>query len=513
MLNSFTDLFYTSNHKRRSSISQTEDEPNPNQRLPDLRMKIKLAYKLFGALLLTLLMVIGALMLSRYLFARNFKTYIFQVEVERLKNLVPLLQEEYRNNNGWEGIKRNRRYWRRRLWHEIQLPDPSTSSELEKKGGMGHHRPGQKYGGVRIRYLLSDAALNPIIGRPLRRDKPRLVPIPVDGRTVGWLGLTHAEQFPKGPPSEFIQQQYRLYSVLGLVVFFITLFIAVLLTRHLLRPVKRLTEGTRMLARRDFSVRIKETGVDEFGQLAEHFNSMAQTLQTYERMRKQWLGDISHELRTPIAILRGEIEALLDGVRQPTPKHLKSLHTETLRIGKLVDDLHMLSLADSNELTLKMELLSPTDVLDRTIEMFRKRFDRREIRLVENIPELVDICICADQDRLEQVFANILENVCRYVQRRGLLTIGIEMTNDAVLYTFDDSGPGVPEKDLPHLFDRLYRVDTSRKREGGGSGLGLSICKKIVGCHGGSIWAENNVGGGLTIGIRLPQNNNECASS
>jgi two-component system sensor histidine kinase BaeS len=319
-------------------------------------MKIRLAYKLFGALFLTLLVVIGALMLSRFLFARNFKQYIYQVEVERLKNLVPLLEEEYRNSNGWQGIKSNRRYWRRRLWHEIQLHDPALPGEKTKKGVMVHHRSGPENADIKIRYLLSDADLNPIIGKPLRRDKPQLVPISVEGRTVGWLGLTHTKQFPKGPTADFFQQQYRLYSLLGLVVFVITILIAVLLTRHLLRPVKRLTEGTRTLAKRDFSVRIKETGPDEFGQLAQHFNSMAQTLQTYERMRKQWLSDISHELRTPLAILRGEIEALLDGVRQPTQENLKSLHVETLRIGKLVEDLHLLSMADSNELILKMEL-------------------------------------------------------------------------------------------------------------------------------------------------------------
>ena len=177
---------------------------------------------------------------------------------------------------------------------------------------------------------------------------------------------------------------------------------------------------------------------------------------------------------------------------------------ETLRIAALVEDLHLLSLSDSNELSLIMEPLSPQELIDRAVEPFKERFDRRRIRLMEEKREVGSVRISADKDRLGQVFDNILENACRYVQPPGALSIRVEVEDGAVTFTFADTGPGVPAESLPRLFDRLYRVDSSRDRSGGGSGLGLSICKNIVECHGGSIWAENNANGGLTIVVRLP---------
>ena len=465
-------------------------------------MKIKLAYKLFGALFLILLLTVGAAILSRYLFTRNFRDYIHQVELERLNGLVPLLQEAYRDHNGWEDVENDAGYWLRRLRHEHGLPGMPPPGGREKDDRADRHRP--KPFGPRPRYLLSDARLRPIIGSPEPGDKLKLVEIQVDGRTVGWLGLTKSEPFKKGPPAAFVKQQLKLYYLLGGVILAITAVIAILLTRHLLRPVKRLTEGTRALANRDFSTRIEGSGRDEFGLLAENFNSMAETLQTYEGLRKQWLSDISHELRTPLAVLRGEIESLLDGIRPPTMQNLKSLHAETLHIGKLIEDLHLISMADSNDLNLNKQSIAPVDVLQRTVDAFQSRLSQKRIKMDLRYEGYKGARIHGDADRLGQVFANIFENACRYVHPPGMLSVSVDGDDRFIGFSFHDSGPGVPEASLPRLFDRLYRVASSRGRDSGGSGLGLSICKHIIENHGGSIWAENNAQGGLTVGIRLP---------
>ncbi len=465
-------------------------------------MKIKLAYKLFGALFLTLLLMLGALELSRYLFARNFKEYILQVKVERLESLVPLLQEEYRNNDGWSGIENNIHYWRKRLHYELQLPNYQPSEY--RKRGMATKRHRIKHFNSGPRYLLSDVHLRPIIGQPSPGDNLQLVEVQVEGKSVGWLGLTQNKSFKKGPPADFANRQFRLFYILGGMVLIITMIIAVLLTRHLLRPIKRLSEGTQSLANRDFSVRMEGTGRDELGQLAEHFNTMAETLQAYERLRKQWLSDISHELRTPIAILRGEIESLLDGVRRPTRKNLQSLQAETLRIGKLVEDLHVISMADSNELKLNKQSISPVEVLTRTIDLFQASLVEKQIRLDLHCQVFNGVSIRGDADRLGQVFSNVLNNACKYVSPPGVVSVTARAEHRFITICFKDSGPGVPKESLPRLFDRLYRVDTSRGRGHGGSGLGLSICKHIVEYHKGSISAENNTDGGLTIRIRLP---------
>ena len=231
---------------------------------------------------------------------------------------------------------------------------------------------------------------------------------------------------------------------------------------------------------------------------------MAETLENYETMRRQWLTDISHELRTPLAVLRGEIEALQDGVHKPSPSNLASLHAEIIRISKLVEDLHLLSLADADRLPFRTQQVSPVQVLSKTVASYHTRFRQHAIEIDLQIDDSKDIRIKGDANRLEQVFTNIFENACKYVSPGGNLNIAGECRDQSLVLLFADSGPGVPEDALPRLFDRLYRVDPSRNRDSGGSGLGLSICQHIVQSHAGRIWAEKSALGGLAIGIALP---------
>lgn len=352
--------------------------------------------------------------------------------------------------------------------------------------------------------LLMDAHSHPIIGTPGPKDQRQLIVIEVDGQTVGWLGLRPHEPFKSGPPAALFERQARDFYLLGTVVIGFTALIAFIFSRHLLRPIQRLAQGTRELAQRNFTVRIPPTTRDELGRLAENFNAMAATLENFERMRRQWLTDISHELRTPLAVLRGEIEALQDGVRDPSPYNLASLHTEILRISKLVEDLHLLSMADSDKLHLSKQWLSPCDLLEIALGSYRARLTQRGIAVETMLSGLAGIRIKGDADRLGQVFTNILENACKYVQPPGRLEISATANAHEVSFYFEDSGPGVPDEVLPRLFDRLYRVDASRSRDSGGSGLGLSICLQIIEGHGGRIWAQKNTLGGLSIKIALP---------
>jgi two-component system sensor histidine kinase BaeS len=231
---------------------------------------------------------------------------------------------------------------------------------------------------------------------------------------------------------------------------------------------------------------------------------MAQTLENYEKMRLQWLTDISHELRTPLAVLRGEVEALQDGVREPTPAHLASLHTEILGISRLVEDLHLLSMADSDRILMNKQQISACSVLKAVLESYRTRMDQCRITVHTRLDTVQSVRIEGDADRLGQVFSNICENACKYVHSPGRLSISGQADDHVLTFRFQDSGPGVPEEALPRLFDRLFRVDASRSRDSGGSGLGLSICRHIIEKHGGRIWAQRSPRGGLSIGIQLP---------
>lgn len=453
-------------------------------------IRLTITHKLIAVFFLILTTVAGALILSRYIFSYNFHRYINESEVEKLRSLVPLLEAEYRRQETWKTVLAEPDRWADLLNQQANIRNNPPPPD---RGQAGKSTP---------RLLMADSQLQSIIGQPLPEDKRQLVPIEIDHRIVGWLGLKKRRHY--GPPAELLKRQAKHLLVLAGIVLMMTLLIALLFTRHLLKPIRLLIRGTKEITERNFSTRITPTSRDELGQLADNFNVMAQALNNYEQQRRRWLSDISHELRTPLAVLRGEIESLQDGVRQPSKENLASLHAEVLKISKLVDDLHLLSVAESDNLVCKRETVVPFAILAKILEKYRSRLRHCNIEVQENLDEIATRRSKGDADRLAQVFTNILENCCKYIQQPGRLMIRGQVEQENIHLVFVDSGPGVPEESLECLFDRLYRVDTSRNSDTGGSGLGLAICRHIVENHSGDIWAENDPEGGLAIHLLLP---------
>jgi two-component system sensor histidine kinase BaeS len=215
------------------------------------------------------------------------------------------------------------------------------------------------------------------------------------------------------------------------------------------------------------------------------------------------VADISHELRTPLAVLRGEIEALQDGVRQATPEALASLHAEALQLGRLVDDLYQLALSDLGALSYRKEPLELGAELEAAVAAYRAEFRGKGIALAVAGTEAA-VPLVADPERLRQLFANLLENSLRYTDAGGRLEIALRREEGQATVTFSDSAPGVPAADLERLFERLFRVEGSRRRATGGAGLGLAICRNIAEAHGGTITAAPSPLGGVTITVALP---------
>jgi two-component system sensor histidine kinase BaeS len=274
--------------------------------------------------------------------------------------------------------------------------------------------------------------------------------------------------------------------------------------RPLVKPIKEIAAATHSIASGRYATRISSSSSSELGQLARDFNAMALTLEKNEKERRQWVADISHELRTPVAVLQGEIEALLDGIHKITPETIRSLHAETLRLKYLVEDLYQLSLSDLGTLTYQKEYLDPIDVLRDSVESYRTEFDRKHISLTLDVSGNVKTTAFADRERLNQLFLNVLENSLRYTDAGGELRVGAQVDNDFLTIEFQDSEPGVCARDRERLFERFYRVEGSRNRDSGGAGLGLAICKNIVDAHEGMISAHESPLGGLLIRIALP---------
>jgi two-component system sensor histidine kinase BaeS len=482
-------------------------------------MRFKLSYKIFATLILTSLVVVALMVgLIRFYVARNFADYVNRSLLERYSEVADTLAAEYQTHMGWQALKDDPGRWHEILQASLLRKDfdlgnrPLRPPDLENKGfsGRAQDRPSPEPS-RRVQRLARKLALfgadNQHItgGRAMvSYDGYTLQAIAVDGQTVGWLGLYKREHLANPLAVGFLTQQSQMLYIIGGGILLLAAVVAFLLSRHLLTPVDKLTAGTQALMSRRFDTRIEVESKDELGQLAADFNSMAQTLESYEHMRQQWISDIAHELRTPLSILRGEIEALRDGVREVNRDTLDSLYSEARHLSEIVNDLHELSLADTGALSIKKVPIDPAAVLKETLGHFKQGFAENQIKIENSLENQPPITIIGDADRLRQLFSNLVENTLRYADAPGILKIGQECAANRLILFFEDSGPGVPEGALDRLFDRLYRVDRSRSRAQGGSGLGLSICKSIVNALGGEIRATNGNSGGLRIEVELP---------
>jgi len=276
---------------------------------------------------------------------------------------------------------------------------------------------------------------------------------------------------------------------------------ALLLSRAVLRPVRALTSAARGLGEGELARRVPVSGRDEIAELGRAFNRMAHSLQAAEEQQRRLTGDIAHELRTPLANLRGYLEALRDGVVEPTPELLDSLHEEAMLQQRIVDDLRDLALAEAGALTYHRATVDLGDLLEACRTAHRAQADTAGVTLRVDIggPVHVD----ADADRLRQVLGNLVGNALRATEQGGTVTLAAARRGAFAVVEVHDTGKGISADDLPHLFDRFWRADPSRGRTTGGSGLGLSIARQIVTDHGGTIEAHSTVGVGTTFTVML----------
>ena len=349
-----------------------------------------------------------------------------------------------------------------------------------------------------------DANENWVAGpQPNLADSEFRQPIEVDAAIVGWLTTQPIRQLQAMRDVNFLQQQSRAFSMIALLMLLTVAVLAYFLARHLTRPLTNLTQFVQHLASGNYASQLPVQGRDEIADLTTNVNALANALQDSLHARQRWVADISHELRTPLAILQGEIEALRDGVRQPGPKTIESLHTEVLQLGRLVDDLHDLSLSDAGALTYQFR---PTDIgalMARCLSNFTLRFEQHGLSS-QFTDAARPIIVLGDERRLEQLFSNLLENSVRYTDAPGTIKVQLQASADTVVIEIADSAPSVSPPICARLFERFYRPDDARSRASGGSGLGLAIASNIVQAHQGRISAAPSSLGGLAITIELP---------
>jgi len=478
--------------------------------------------KVFLTLLVaSLLAVVGTAAFVRWSVERGLMELLDARESERIDAIADRLVTQRSEDGSWERLRGDKRLWvaallghgermpRGRLGPGRQHLPPWMRRSIEDTGAwppvhvLEHLKARDRPIPLELRLMLLDESGAVIYGRESLLPGARRIPLDLDGRPVGNLALLPGEPLADLPELQFQARQGGRLWVIAAGMVLIAAALAYPLSRRLVRPVQAFQQTAQRLAGGDYEARVQVQGGDEIARLGRDLNALAAALGRNEQARRRWVADISHELRTPIALLRAELEALQDGVRPLERTAVDALHGDVLRLGRLVDDLYELSMTDLGALSYRMEPTDIGEVLEADMETFRPRFAAAGLILSYDDQRPAPVEIQADPGRLSQLFRNLLRNSLQYTDPGGGLEVRLNQEAGRIVLDFQDSHPGVPPEALPRLFDRLYRVDSSRSRDTGGAGLGLAIAKNIVEAHGGTIRAEPSPAGGLWIRVEM----------
>jgi len=312
------------------------------------------------------------------------------------------------------------------------------------------------------------------------------------------------------PEQVFLESIHRSLYWVGGAILIAGLLASYLFAQTITVRLRQLNAAVDVIGSGTYGQQVLVESEDEVGRLAKAFNRMSRSLEDNIQLRKRLLADIAHELRTPLAIIQGNLEGMMDGVVEKNNDQLRSLHEETVYLNRLIKDLRDLSLAEAGQLVLEK---TPTDinaVIVRAIHLLKPLADEKKIDLVMNLQPVPVLLV--DASRINQVLNNLLTNALRYTPNKGTITVSSYITllknQEWVELTVTDSGIGISEEDLPFVFDHFYRSDKSRDKKSGGSGIGLAIVRQLIETHGGVVEAVSRPGKGSSFRLFLPLNDN-----
>ena len=425
----------------------------------------------------------AALVVSRAATA-EIKAHETRAEDQRSEQLQAMLAQEYSRSRGWSGV----------------------NGMLQQVGQLYSQRViVVDFRGI----IVADSALtNSTLGRfmdsPVESERSLVVRGP--SGQVGTM-LINPITLP-GDPAAAVEEsslpsinRFLVWS--GILAGAAGIILTFFLSRRILAPVESLSRAARDLARGDFSQRVDVKSKDEVGELAGAFNSMAQELAAAETVRRNMVTDVAHELRTPLSNLRGYMEAIKDGLVEPDATTIDTMHEEVGVLTRLIEDLQELALAESGQLALDFQPCDLADLSRREVAAHLPTAEEAGVAIVSDLAESAPLY--GDPGRLGQAIRNLLTNAVNYTPSGGTVTVSVSTSGDEVEVRVTDTGPGIPEDQIPQVFERFYRVDRSRSRATGGTGLGLTIARRLVEAHGGRITLDSRVGEGASFSITLPK--------
>lgn len=457
---------------------------------------MRLQYQLFLTLLLSSVVLIALLAaFNSWSLNQGFSDYVVENEKQRLLPVIGDIAEIYGRKKNWQWVEEQPELLRR------VLRDARNQGQASNIGS-DKSRPRPRNSN-RQRLLLIDANRELLMGRELPSSDVVWQPITLDSTVIGYLGIREPRDLPGELEKAFVSQQLKSYGYAALAMVVFSALLALALASRIVKPILTINSAVKSLTGGRYQSRINARRKDELGVLSADIDQLAYTLESTQNARQQWMAEISHELRTPVAVLQGELEAIQDGVHRPDAAAINSLHAEALHLGRLIHDLHELTLSDVGAMAYHMEATDVAQVLEQRLALGKSQLEAARLSISLNTSDAVST-IQADAQRLAQLFDNLLQNSIRYTDEGGRIDVKLSHQAAYVIIDWQDSAPGVSDDQLPHLFNLFYRAEQSRNRASGGSGLGLTIVRKIVLAHQGQIEATASNIGGLHIRVQFP---------
>ena len=466
-------------------------------RLNSIRIKVFLL--LFGITLSMVLLLVFAVSQG---FNRGFNQYKQSLHAEINGQIMNQLEAHYRQHGNWQEFVDNRVAWWRLLVESIAEREDGQT-QLFNSERQNRHRWGKmfKY------HALLNANKQLIAGRSSPyKNQFQLQTITYKSQIVGFLRVPQNQVISVYQDKKFNHYMQQWLFILVALALLLTLLLSWPIAVYFTRPIRALNEATEQLTRGDYEVQIKTKRRDELGLLAKNFNQLSQTLQANTHSMNNLFTDISHELLTPVAVLRAQIEAWQDGIQSMDTKSLNSLHQQVMDLSALIQDIQDLADADAGSLQYRMESINLKVPLEQALQSFSQQLKDKNLTIEQQIDNT--IWIKGDDHRLRQLFNNLIHNAIRYTDVGGEIKIQLSKVDEVAIFTIEDSAPGVADEHHEQLFDRLFRVEISRSKKQGGSGLGLAIVKNIVTAHGGQISSAASSLGGVKITMTLATLNN-----
>ena len=446
-------------------------------------------YSLRWRLLFSFALVIAAALgLAAFFISRAASAEIagFQerAETERLERLNLLLARQYAQSEGWHGVQ----------------------TMLEQIGEFYAQRVVVvNVAGV----VVADShrsAVGQLVTGPINSD--RTLAVLGLGGNIGTMLINPAPlpgETPIPVPESGLPSINRILVWSGIFALGLGVVLTFFLSRRVLAPVEALSRAARGVAGRDFSGRVDVRSRDEVGELSRTFNAMTEELARTEEVRRSLVADVAHELRTPVSNIRGYLEAMRDGLVNADEATLDSMHEEAVLLTRLIEDLQELALAESGQMPLHIQACDLAEVARKAVAAVQPQAEAKGINV--GIEEEGSLIAEADPERIGQVLRNLLNNGVSYTLPGGHIRVSVREMGDEAEVRVEDSGAGISQEDLPHVFERFYRVDKSRSRATGGVGLGLTIARRLVEAHGGKISVQSQAGKGSAFTFTLPVKN------